>query len=210
MAFKPSMKRRHPPGEVALDMTPIMNLMVCLIPILLSAAKFTELALLEYLPPAETTAAAESGAPPEESAGSAEEAKLNLLVNLAETGVQVSMFQTVEPGPYFYEIPKSASGDYDFNTLHDSLIAVKENIVGQPIGKKTIFVELDSTYREVDAYKYADATEVSITALGSTTFQTVIRLMDVCQKYVREEVVNGNLTRVEKELFPNTILKQFQ
>jgi len=211
VAFKPSAKRTKPPDNVDLNMTPVMNLMVCLIPLLLYGAKFTEFALLQYLPPAE---AAESGAGAEETPNEPDQKlpteKLNLLVNLIDTGIQISAFQTVEPGPYFYEIPLKPDGSYDWKTLNDSLTSMKTNIVGPAIGKKTVFNEADSTYREVDAYKYADGAEVSITALGTTRFQTVINLMDACQSYKVEEYIAGERRQVPKELFPVTILKQFQ
>lgn len=52
MAFKPSDKKKRAPESIEPNITPIMNLMVVLIPMLLSAARLTELSLLEYLPPA--------------------------------------------------------------------------------------------------------------------------------------------------------------
>ena len=45
-------KRRSVSGKIPEpDLTPIMSLMVVLIPVLLSVAKLTDLALLEYKPP---------------------------------------------------------------------------------------------------------------------------------------------------------------
>lgn len=210
MAFKPSQKRRKPPEDVELNTTPIMNLMVVLIPLLLAGAKFTELTLLEYLPPAEATAASDTGAPPEEGSGGGGEEKLNLLLNLVDAGIQISLFGSVKEGEHFYVIPKSPDGNYNWKALNDSLVSVKQNIVGPQIGTKTIFNERDSTYQEVPAYKYADATEVSITALSSTHFQTIVNAMDACQKYSQEEFINGERQVAIKELFPVTILKQFQ
>ncbi|MFH0765445.1 MAG: biopolymer transporter ExbD [Calditrichota bacterium] len=211
MAYRPSLKRTRPPETVELNMTPVMNLMVCLIPLLLAGAKFTELALLQYLPPAESAVGGNGVAEtPNEPDQNVPTEKLNLLINLIDTGIQVSVFQSVELGPYFYEVPLKLDGGYDWKTLTDSLASVKLNIVGVSTGRRTVFNELDSTYKEVDAYKYTDASEVSVTALGTVHFQTVINLMDACQSYVVEEYVAGERRQVAKELFPITILKQFQ
>ena len=124
MAFKPSQKRSRAEGDTEINITPIMNLMVVLIPLLLSASKFTELALLEYLPPAEG-APVEAGAAPSEGDGKKTE-NINLLLNLVETGIQVSIFQSVEEGPNFYEIPILLSGEYNWMTLKDSLWSIKQ------------------------------------------------------------------------------------
>ncbi len=211
MAFKPSLKRTQPLADTRMNITPIMNLMVVLIPMLLAGAKFTELALLEYLPPAETGGAADLGVTPSEgSTDMSQEKELNLLVNILHTGVQVSIFQSTEPGPNFFEIPLGPDGNYDWKALNDTLRYIKESIVGAPIGKKRVFVESDSTWQEVDAYQYVDASEVSITALGDIRFQTIVRAMDSCQKYRTHKLVNGQTRIIEKELFPLTVFSQFQ
>lgn len=205
MAFKPSMRRSRPPEDRELDVTPIMNLMVVLIPLLLAGAKFSEMALLKYLPPAEAATAADAGAPPEEGGGQTGEGKLNLLINIVDTGLQVSLFHSIEPGPHFYEIPLDFRGGYDWKALNDSLARIKVDVIGPPIpGKKTpVFSVIEQDTVWIDVYKYSDASEVSITALGNIHFQTIINAMDACQNYVTE-------TGVEKELFPVPILKQFQ
>lgn len=200
MAFKPSSRRNREDEDIELNITPIMNLMVVLIPLLLSAAQLTELSLLEYLPPAEATAAEDSGAPPSESQGG-QETRLNLLLNLVETGAQVSIFQTVEEGPFFYEIPLQ-SGSYNWKALKDSLWNIKQREVGEPIGTEMIEDELTGEQREVPKYKVLDAREISITATGNAPFQVIINAMDACRNYKI-----GNELR---ELFPMVQLKQFQ
>lgn len=200
MAFKPSQKRSREEQSTEINITPIMNLMVVLIPLLLSASKFTELALLEYLPPAEGAPVEAGAAPSEESDANTE--KINLLLNLVETGIQVSIFQSVEEGPNFYEIPVIASGDYNWETLKDSLWSIKQTHVGEPTGIDTVVVEATGKSTEIATYRVLDGEEVSITAVASTTFQTVIKVMDACRY-----ITIGN---EQKTLFPLTILKQFQ
>ncbi len=200
MAYKPSDKRKREEENLDVNITPIMNLMVVLIPLLLSAAKFTQLALLEYLPP--TEAAAAENTPPGENKGiGSEELNLNLLVNLTETGIQVSIYQTVQLGPNFYEIPLE-NGLYNWAALKDSLWSIKQREVGAPIGTETVPDERTGEMQEKPKYRVKDGEEVSITAVGTTPFQTIIQLMDACRTYK----VNDELYT----LFPITLLKQFQ
>lgn len=201
MAFKPSQKRSRQEQDTEINITPIMNLMVVLIPLLLSASKFTELALLEYLPPAEAATAESADAPPSES-GSNKIDKISLLLNLIETGIQVSIFQSVEEGPNFYEIARLGSGDYDWVTLKDSLWSIKQTHVGEPIGTENVTDETTGEIRQISKYRVIDGEEASITAVATTTFQTVIMVMDAC----RYKTVGNE----QKALFPYTLLKQFQ
>ncbi len=211
MAFKPSERRSDPTQSTELNTTPIMNLMVVLIPLLLAGAKFTELALLEYLPPADAGSGSQSDTltvdPPVEPGA---EEELGLLVNILDTGIQVSIFGETETGPHCYEIPFTMKGGYDWLRLNDSLKSIKINVVGPPTGKRRVFDEADSTWKDIDAYKYVDASEVAIAALQNITFQTVVNTLDACQSYKVEEQVNGQKRIVEKELFPQTALSQFQ
>lgn len=202
MAFKPSEKRKREDADLELNITPIMNLMVVLIPLLLSAAQLTELSLLEYLPPAEAAASEDSGAPPAESGKGGKTDKMNLLVNLVETGIQVSLFQTVEEGQYFYEIPLSPDETYNWAAFKDSLWSIKQNVVGDPTGVETVNDEITGETKEVPKFKFQDAREVSITAMGQTPFQIIVNTMDACRSYKSD----GS----ESEMFPVAMLKQFQ
>ncbi len=202
MAFKPSQRRSREEEDTELNITPIMNLMVVLIPLLLSVAQLTEIALLEYLPPAEAAEAPDAGSAPEEPGQKGgEEARLSLVINLTESNIQVSMFNKVKPGPHFYEIPLLPEGTYDWKALNDSLWSVKQREVGPQLG-------LDSTENEFGEweyfprFKFLDGRELSITARGETPFQLIVAAMDVC-RFHKED---GE----KRELFPVTVLKQFE
>ncbi|MFN3821062.1 MAG: hypothetical protein ACK4OO_01910 [bacterium] len=199
MAFKPSLKKKRELGGPEVNLLPVMNLIIVLIPMLLSVAKLTELALLEYLPPAEASEAEEMGAPGGEVGGKTEQ-RLNLLVNLMESGIQVSMYGKVEPGPYFFEIPLTPEGDYDWETLNRRLWEVKKNEVGDPIGIDSVKNEITGRWENFPVYRVKDGREVSIVALDTVRFQTVLHAMDAC----RLRVENGEI----KELFPIAILKR--
>jgi len=130
------------------------------------------------------------------------ETYLRLLVNLAEENIiQVSMYGKLE-GEYFYEIPAISEGFYNLSALSDSLYSIKVHEVGEPTGKDSIQNEETMSWEVFNTYKVKDGREVSITALGTIPFQTIIDVMDVCRyKGIEYE---------KKELFPLTLLKQFQ
>ena len=204
MAFKPSEKRNRDEEDLELNITPIMNLMVVLIPLLLSVAQLTELSLLEYLPPAEAAATEDGAATPPDEGGGGERAKINLLVNLAEEGLQVSIFGAVDnsSGEYFFEIPLTANQTYDWNALTQRLVQIKQDQIGAPIGVEQVQDEATGELKEIPKFKFSDAEEVSITAVGQTPFQTIIDVIDASRVYKEGSQ--------EKPLFPIPLLKQFQ
>lgn len=201
MAFKPSDKKKLEAESTDLNLLPVMNLIICLIPLLLSVAKLSTMAMLEYLPPAEAAEAGEAGAPPSEGAGGSE-TMLNLLVNISETGLQVSMFGKVEEGPFFFIVPQLPDGAYDFGTLNARLREIKQREVGSPTGLDSSLNEISGKMEVYPTYRVKDGREVSITAMGRTPFQTVINTMDACRKYEADGQV--------EELFPVAVLKQGQ
>ena len=199
----PSLRRTRPEGTTELNLTPIMNLMVVLIPLLLSVAEFTKLALLEYMPPAEAAEDAGAGADDQNQAPDEEkDINLRLLFNLSDDNIiQVSMFGKLEEGEFFYEIPSTGSG-YNLAALNDSLYSIKVREVGEPTGKDSVFNENSMQWEVFNTYRVKDGREVSITALDAIPFQTIINVMDVC----RYKEIDGE----KRELFPLTLLKQFQ
>lgn len=201
MAFKPSDKKKVETESTELNLLPVMNLIIVLIPLLLSVAKLSSMAMLEYLPPAEAAEAAEAGAPPSEGSGG-NETTLNLLVNIAETGLQVSMYNKVEPGPHFFEIPIKGDGSYDFEALNSRLWQVKQSEVGSKLGVDSVMNEMTGKMESFPVYRVKDGREVSITAISKTPFQVVISAMDACRKYESDGKA--------EELFPVALLKQFQ
>ncbi|MDP8240324.1 MAG: hypothetical protein P9X24_14640 [Candidatus Hatepunaea meridiana] len=200
----PSLRRSRPEQATELNLTPIMNLMVVLIPLLLSVAEFTKLALLEYLPPLEPAEDAGGGKgddekPPDEE----KKIRLNLIVNLSDEGItQISMYGKMKLGEHFYEIPANENGGYNFEVLNDSLYAIKAREVGDPIGQDSVQNELTGEWTIRNLYKAEDGDQVTITAIGKTTFQNIINVMDI----VRFKEIGLK----KHELFPNSMLKQWQ
>ena len=74
MAFKPSMRRSGQSLEMELDIKPVMNLMVVLIPLLLAGVEMVKLSIIEIdLPPSK---AAGGGGAGEENPEQEKEKKL--------------------------------------------------------------------------------------------------------------------------------------
>jgi len=126
VAIKPSNKRKYVPPEEELDVTPIMNLIVVLIPALLMTAEWVKLGLIE------------TKLPPRGGGGGGfteqvEYKNLNLLVMVDQEGFAVSLFNATRDNPevdgvnYYYEIPRSPEGDYDYTALNERIHEIYVN-----------------------------------------------------------------------------------
>lgn len=178
----------------------MMNIICSLIALLMGVAQFTDISLLEYLPPAEA-AVDDSSTPAAEKPRWNNDATIDALVNITPTGFQVSLFGKMDPGPYFFEVPKGPEG-YDFKGLKARLAQAHDKEIGDPIGVDSAMNDNTGRMESFNVYRYRDAREISITAPGTTDFQTIVQTMDACHDY------ESNGTR--KELFPTAMLKQFQ
>ena len=123
MAYRPS-KRIHAEHDgVHTNITPMMNLMVVLIPLLLTSAEFVRLGVIEInLPPAAAGPEGEMlAALPQEDMR-----RLDLSVTITDRGFFISSSLAVLSGAREGEpsIPL-VNGVYDFNTLSRSLHAIK-------------------------------------------------------------------------------------
>lgn len=173
MAYRPSRKRKSVTIEPELNITPVMNLMVVLIPMLLAVAQFVQVSLLEYQPPPAEAAA---------DSGGVEEQRLDLVVNVLPRGYEVSLFGATSGDDYRF-IGKM-EGDYNIRALQDHLKRVHESRVGMP---KDTVSEVDPvtgvSYRR-PVWDYVDAEVVSIAARGGTPFQEVVRVMDAARSWM--------------------------
>ena len=172
MAYKPSMRRLIEVEDMALDIKPVMNLMVVLIPLLLAGSEFTKLAIKELnLPPAKNG----GGGGGEEETPEEEKKLLGLKVIITDQGFsianEVMVIQGAEEGkPTF---PRLADGSYDFDGLVNKLIEIKE---------------------KVDGKGFTDDKMAVITAEGQVEYQILIKVMDQIETYEKDEEI--------KELFP--------
>lgn len=149
MAFRPSKRARHGFELEHTNITPMMNLMVVLIPLLLTSAEFVRLGVIELnLPPA--SAGPESEALSQMPAESFQ--KLDLAVTITNEGFFISSALAVLSGNQTGEptVPLN-NGEYDFDALSDKLYEIKQKAEGKfPDTEQIILMaELDVDYQTV-------------------------------------------------------------
>ncbi|MCK6621510.1 MAG: biopolymer transporter ExbD [Calditrichaceae bacterium] len=174
MAFKPSQRSHTKIREIPLDIRPVMNLMVCLIPILLYSAEFVKLSIRELnLPPAGTSDRGNQNNPLTE-----QEKRFQLTVIISKRGFYIGNragYLTGEANTQAEPaIPAMEGGNYDFERLRQQLIEIKEKIKDQG---------------------FVDENSIIISAEADIEYKHIIRLMDYITIYTDAQ---GN----EKELFP--------
>lgn len=126
MAFKPSLRRSLKVQDIEINLTPVMNLMVVLIPLLLTSAQFIKIGVIELnLPPAVGTAVSQLEAPKEIAK------KLDLAVTITNKGFIISSSLAIlrsetGEGP---SIPVNPDGTYNFEELSNKLFELKSKAI---------------------------------------------------------------------------------
>lgn len=162
MAYRPSFRRTNPIENVEPNLTPVMNLMVVLIPLLLSSAEFIKISILELnLPPA--------AGPVQETLKKPQEKirNLDLTVSVTHDGFYISSALAVlrpesGEGP---SIPLRADGTYDFELLSQKLYEIKQSAEG----------------------KFPDTETIIIQAEPNVDYQTLVSTMDAARSIRVEE-----------------------
>lgn len=177
MAYKPSQRRQAADLETELDIRPIMNLMVCLIPLLLAGAQFIKNTQLEVnLPPGKASAGPDQNQPKEEE--KKKKVNLNLTVGITEKGFYISASNVTiysSKAPEEPSIPVGDDGSYDYLSLRAKLKELRKEIDGN--GKN-----------------YADKDKIKLTAAKAIPYEVYIKVQDA----VSGEVVNKQV----KDIFP--------
>lgn len=180
MAYKPSLRRHIQVEEVPLDIKPIMNLMVVLIPILLYSAEFVRLSIRELnLPPASSGEGISDENKPRE-----QEKRLYLTILISKRGFYIGTkggFLTGE-GKSESEpsIALNEDGSYNYEELRQKLIELKEKVEDQG---------------------FADEKSAIISAEADIPYKSIVRTMDYITIYQDEE-------GVDRELFPQINIGQ--
>ncbi len=158
MAYKPSQRRTNESEDVEPNLTPIMNLMVVLIPLLLSSAEFIKIGVIDLdLPPA-AGAIQQANEQPQEKVKN-----LDLTVSVTGDGFFISSaLELIRPGENKTPtIPKGSEGEYDFEALSQKLLEIKGAAEGN--------------YPDVDA--------LIIQAEPTVNYQTLVSTMDASRSY---------------------------
>jgi biopolymer transport protein ExbD len=180
MAYKPSLRRASNPQSADLDIRPVMNLMVVLIPLLLAGAEFVKLSVIEVnLPPRQSGGG--GGGKQNDKPQEKKEKKLQLSLAVTDKGIYIASpagvlggeanAQGDETGP---TVPVTSEGKHNLKVLKDKLIDIKKKIAGQD---------------------FKDNDVITLTAAKDTGLQVIIDIMDVVQTYKDE---SGQ----PQELFP--------
>lgn len=138
MAYRPSYRRTDKRIEnLEPNLTPVMNLMVVIIPLLLTSAQYIKISVIELnLPPAVGASKVKVEKPKET------ELKLDLAVTITNQGFFLSSAAAIlrtEQGP---SIPK-VNDQYDFNQLSQRLFEIKQKVVGRFMDTESIIIQAE-------------------------------------------------------------------
>ena len=145
MALRPSRKLKHMHEVVHTDITPMMNLMVVLIPLLLTSAEFVKLGVIELNLPAAASGENTDNVTPREF-----QKNLDLAVTITDKGFYISSSMAVLSGKSSGEPSIGLkNGEYDFESLTKKLYEIKQKAVNRfpDIDKIIIMAEPDIDYQ---------------------------------------------------------------
>ncbi|MFO7891094.1 MAG: biopolymer transporter ExbD [bacterium] len=158
MVHRPSKMMKHDIEEMHFNITPMMNLMVVLIPLLLSSAEFVRLGIIELnLPPA----ASEQRMEMEKEIPEEHQKELDLTVTVTDQGFFISSSLAVLSGA---ETNKPSlplvDGQHDFDMLTNKLYEIKQKA----------------------GTRFGDTNEIIIMAESDITYQTIVKTMDASRQ----------------------------
>lgn len=165
MAYKPSARRKSAELDMDLDIKPVMNLMVVLIPLLLAGTEFVKLSIIEInLPPQNQGGGNGAEQNPDREA----EKRLNLSIVITKSGFSISSPSAVLPGESDEgpTIPINDDNTFNYEDLKNKLIEVKKMIA-------------EKSFKDKDS--------VIITASADIEYQVIIDVIDAIQLYTDEE-----------------------
>ncbi len=175
MAFKPSLRSNNEEVDMELDIRPVMNLMVVLIPLLIASAEWVKLSIIEINVPPAKTAGVGSGESDQQQVKE-KQLHLGLKIAIAHEGITIGNAVALLAGDNAEgpTVGLTADGKYDFAKLREKLIELKKKVLGKG---------------------FVDENRAVITASADIPYQTIIDVMDNLQTYKDAE---GNV----KPLFP--------
>lgn len=156
MAYRPSRRQtRRTPEALDPNMTPIMNLMVVLIPLLLSSVQLIKMSMIELnLPPAST-----SESYTENKKKEPPKSKLDLAVIITDEGFYLSSSSAVLKGKKGKPSIPLKDGEYDYESLAQQLYVIKEKVSG----------------------RFEDTESITIQAEPDIDYQTLVSTMDAAR-----------------------------
>ncbi len=166
MAYKPSLRRKSDELDMELDIRPVMNLMVVLIPLLIAGAEWVKLGIIEInVPPAKTGG---PGTGDDQNEQKEQAKKLGLTIAVSETGITIGnagMILSGEKGEG-PTVERKEDGSYDYAVFREKLIEIKKKIIGQG---------------------FVDENRAVLTASADIEYQIIVDIMDNLQTYKDDE-----------------------
>lgn len=155
MAFKPSARRKAREEMGELDLTPYMNFVMILIPVIMQASEYIRLATLKIDLPSGGGASSFR----QESETEEQQQTIDLAVAITSQGFTITSSQARLP-----IIPK-VGDEYDFKALREKLWELKQQIRGRYVDDTKIIIaaSLDTRYEVI--VQTMDATRVYIEEL---------------------------------------------
>jgi len=140
MAFKPSRRRHLEVEQVELNLFPVMNMMVVLIPLLLSTTQFVKYGILELNLPRAAGGPISQTMPDKET-----EASLDLTISITSRGFYLSSSQSIlrDPSTGGPTIAKLADDRFDYEALSQKLYEVKQRIVRSSMNTRKIILQAE-------------------------------------------------------------------
>lgn len=167
MAYKPSLRRKSDDIDMELDIRPVMNLMVVLIPLLIAGAEWVKLGIIEInVPPAKSAEGPGAGENQNEQKEKAK--KLGLTIAVSETGITIGNAGMILAGEEGEgpTIAKAEDGSYDYAKFREKLIEIKKKVLGKG---------------------FVDENRAVLTASADIEYQVIISIMDNLQTYQDNE-----------------------
>jgi len=209
-SYKVSGKRVTEEVDTEPNIVPFMNLMVVLIPLLLSSSEFVKIGMIELKLP---ESAQEGGGGGGGAAAGNADAKLDLGVAITDKGFTLYHYfkpenttQAAEGGAAV-DIPKK-NGAYDYEKLNSDLAEVKRRTlleIVRAVNAQTpagaTLLQLDKYYRKNDfsaVTAFEDHESIKIVAEEKIRYQVVVEVMDAARG-----IRSGEFTAT---MFPNVSL----
>ncbi len=186
MAYKPSKRMRHGHDDAHTNIAPLMNLMVILIPLLLTSAEFIKLGVIELnLPPASAGINDERN----EAMGQEFQKQLDLAVTITKRGFYISSSLAVLSGDMQGEptIPLTRYQDYSLAD-NGSIMSMQTDSLAhdyQALSEKLMEI------KNAAQGKFSDLEQIVILAESEIKYQTIISAMDAGRSIILdgEEIV---------------------
>ncbi len=211
--YKLSGKRIKQEVDTEPNIAPMMNLMVVLIPLLLSSAEFVKLGAIDLKLPEKGGGSGSTG---QESTQKEKNAKLNLGVVITDEGFTLAHYfmnkdssaTSKKPDKSSADIPRTPSGKYDYTQLNKQLATIKKKALYQllssvypSIPENATLLQLYNGYQKRDLENvraFSDHEQIKIIAERDIEYKTVVQVMDAARGVT---FTNGNVT-----MFPEVSL----